>query len=138
MKLFAVLAAACALSPAFAQTTVGVSIGVNQPGVYGRINIGNVPPPAVVYTQPVVVTPTPVAVYQQPIYIYVPVVQQQNWSKYCRHYGACGQPVYFVKETWVRERHHRYHDDDDDDDDDDDRDRGGKKHKRHKGKHKDD
>lgn len=31
---------ACALAPAFAQTSVGVSIGINQPGVYGRIDIG--------------------------------------------------------------------------------------------------
>ena len=136
MKLLTIFAAtACALGPAFAQTNVGVSIGINQPGVYGRINIGNSPPPAVAYTQPVVVTPSPVAVYHQPIYIYVPVVQQQNWASYCQRYGACGQPVYFVKETWVRERHHRDHDDDDDDDDDD-RDHGGNKRKRHK--HKDD
>ena len=35
--------AACAITPAFAQTSVGVSIGINQPGVYGRINIGDVP-----------------------------------------------------------------------------------------------
>jgi len=136
MKLLAVFAAAvCALSPAFAQTNVGVSIGINQPGVYGRIDIGNYPPPVLVHAQPVIVAPSPVAVYQQPIYVYVPVVQQQNWGKYCRRYSACGQPVYFVKETWVRERHHRDHDSDDEDDD---RDHGRKKHQRHEGKHKDD
>lgn len=135
MKRLAILAAAvCALSSVSAQTNVGVSIGINQPGVYGRINIGNLAPPAVVYAQPVVVEPTPVAVVQQPIYIYVPVVQQQNWPRYCKRYGACGQPVYFVKETWVRERH--YHEHDRDDDDGDRRDR--KKHKKHKNKHKDD
>ena len=31
--------------PAFAQTNVGVSVAVSQPGVYGRIDIGNVPQP---------------------------------------------------------------------------------------------
>ncbi len=41
MKIFIAIAlAACTLSPAFAQANVGVSIGINQPGVYGRIDIG--------------------------------------------------------------------------------------------------
>lgn len=39
-KLVALALSACALAPAFAQTSVGVSIGINQPGVYGRIDIG--------------------------------------------------------------------------------------------------
>jgi hypothetical protein len=106
MKQFAVLAlAAYVAAPVFAGTNIGVSIGINQPGVYGRIDLGNYPPPAVVYSQPVVVAPTPVAVYQQPIYLYVPVVYQQDWGRYCGRYSACGQPVYFVQEQWVREHH---------------------------------
>jgi len=127
MKQLAALAlAVCAVTPAFAGTNVGVSIGINHPGVYGRIDIGNYPAPAVVYAQPVVVAPAPVAVYQQPIYLYVPVVYQQNWGRYCGRYNACGQPVYFVQEQWVRERYRQEyegqrgerrsrHDDEDDD-----------------------
>lgn len=108
MKRFAIAAAlvAATLSPAFAGTNVGVSIGINQPGVYGRIDIGNMPPPMVVYSQPIIIAPSPVAVYQQPIYLYVPPVQQSNWGRYCGRYGACGQPVYFVRDTWVREHYH--------------------------------
>lgn len=108
MKRIFVAAAlvAATLSPAFAGTNVGVSIGINQPGVYGRIDIGNMPPPVVVYSQPVVVSPSPVAVYQQPIYLYVPPVQQGNWARYCGRYRACGQPVYFVRDSWVREHYH--------------------------------
>lgn len=111
MKRFATAAAfACAsLSPAFAGTNVGVSIGINQPGVYGRIDLGNMPPPTVVYQQPVVIAPAPVAVYQQPIYLYVPPVQQANWGRYCGNYAACGQPVYFVHESWMREHGRREH-----------------------------
>lgn len=97
--------ALCAVVPAMAQTNVGVSVSVAQPGVYGRIDIGNMPPPPVVYAQPVVIVPTPVAVHRQPIYLYVPPGHQKNWSKHCRRYGACGQPVYFVQEAWVRERY---------------------------------
>lgn len=113
MKRLAALAITLAAAPAFAQTSVGVSIGIHQPGVYGRIDIGNFPPPPVIYPQPVVIVPTPVAVYQRPVYLYVPPGHQKNWGKYCGRYAACGQPVYFVQETWVRERYdERRHDDD--------------------------
>ncbi len=107
MKRIFVTAAlvAATLSPAFAGTSVGVSIGINQPGVYGRIDIGNMPAPMVVYSQPVIIAPSPVAVYQQPIYLYVPPMQQSNWGRYCGRYRACGQPVYFVRDSWVREQY---------------------------------
>ena len=101
--------AACALAgflpAASAQTSVGVSIGIYQPGVYGRIDIGNFPAPAVIYPQPIVVVPSPVAVVRRPIYLYVPPGHQKHWSKYCGRYGACDQPVYFVQEGWVREHY---------------------------------
>ena len=94
-----------ALAPALAQTNVGVSVGISQPGVYGRIDIGNFPQPRLVYPQPVVIMPSPMAAYQQPIYMYVPPGHQKNWAKHCARYNACGQPVYFVQENWVRERY---------------------------------
>ena len=110
MKTFAALAlAACAISPTFAQTNVGVSIGINQPGVYGRIDIGNYQQPRIVYPQPIVIVQSPVAVQQQPIYLYVPPGHQKNWAKHCARYNACGQPVYFVQEDWVRERYEEDH-----------------------------
>lgn len=86
-------------------TDVGVSISVMQPGVYGRIDIGNTAPPPVVYAQPMIITPGVVAVQRRPIYLYVPPGHQKNWRKYCGRYNACGQPVYFVQEGWVRERY---------------------------------
>ncbi len=104
-KFVAIALAACALAPAIAQTSVGVSIGVYQPGVYGRIDIGNYPQPRVLYPQPVIIAQPPVAVYQQPVYLYVPPGHQKNWAKHCSRYNACGQPVYFVREDWVRERY---------------------------------
>lgn len=104
-KLIAIALAACATTSIFAQTNVGVSIGINQPGVYGRINIGDFPQPRVVYPQPVVIVQTPTAVHRQPVYLYVPPGHQKNWGKHCGRYNACGQPVYFVQEDWVRERY---------------------------------
>ena len=105
----ALLACAGVSGPALAQTNVGVSIGINQPGVYGRINIGNYPQPVLVYPQPVIIAPAPVAVHRQPIYLYVPPGHQQNWGRYCNRYNACGQPVYFVQEQWVRDRYQHEH-----------------------------
>ncbi len=102
------LAAVFAATTASAQTSVGVSVSVNQPGVYGRIDIGNMPPPPVIYAKPVIYAPPPVRVVQEPLYLYVAPGHQKKWGKHCARYNACGQPVYFVKESWVRERHERY------------------------------
>jgi hypothetical protein len=102
---------------------------INQPGVYGRIDIGNFPPPAVIHAQPVIIAPAPVVVQQRPVYLYVPPGHQKNWSKHCGRYGACGQPVYFVQESWVRARYEEQHA----------HSGGGHgKGKKHKGKHGDD
>lgn len=126
----AVILASATLSSAFAGTNVGVSIGINQPGVYGRIDLGNMPPPAVVYAQPVVIAPAPIAVYQQPIYLYVPPAHQANWGRYCGQYAACGQRVYFVQESWVRDHPQRgYRDHDERDARNEGRGRHGNKHR---------
>jgi hypothetical protein len=110
MKALTVLTVAFVVAGAAeAQTQVGVSIGINQPGVYGRIDIGNYPPPAVILPQPVVIAPSPVAIHQRPIYLYVPPAHQHDWGRYCSSYRACGQPVYFVREDWVRERYDEEH-----------------------------
>ena len=102
-RLIALAQAAAAVGAAQAQPSV--SISVHQPGVWGRINIGGgLPPPLVVLPQPVLIAPPPVAVQRAPIYLYVPPMHQQNWRRYCGRYAACGQPVYFVQDRWVRER----------------------------------
>ena len=107
--ILALILAAVATASATAQTTVGVSIGINQPGVYGRINIGDVPQPALVLPQPVMVVPAPRYVERLPIYLYVPDVHQRDWRRHCGRYAACGQPVYFVRDQWVRERYEHEH-----------------------------
>jgi hypothetical protein len=105
-RILTLLLAAGAVASASAQ--VGVSIGINQPGVYGRINIG-VPAPALVLPTPVIISPPRVAVNRAPIYLYVPPEHQRNWGRYCGRYDACGQPVYFVRDDWVRDRYTHEH-----------------------------
>lgn len=111
MKSLALLAlavtVAAAATPAQAVTNIGVSIGINAPGQYGRIDIGNYPQAVLYPQQPVIHAPSPVAVYQQPIYLYVAPAHQSNWGRYCSVYGACGQPVQFVQEDWVRAEYGR-------------------------------
>jgi hypothetical protein len=106
-KTFVLLALATGISCANAQ--VGVSIGIHQPGLFGRINIGDAPRPEVVYAQPVVIAPQQYVERRQPIYLYVPPEHQRNWGRYCGAYSACGQPVYFVREQWVRDRYEHDH-----------------------------
>lgn len=96
-----------AFSTATAQTSV--SIGINRPGVYGRINIGDVPQPALYRAEPVIIAPPPVVVERRPVYLYVPPAHEQNWRRYCGQYSACGQPVYFVRDEWVQERYEQEH-----------------------------
>jgi len=89
-----------AAAPAHA-TDVGVSIGINQPGVYGRIDIGRFPQPAVILPQPVVIVQQPRPV--QPVYLHVPPGHRKKWKTYCGRYDACGVPVYFVQERWYQD-----------------------------------
>jgi hypothetical protein len=98
-RLLIVAALAAATVPALA-ANVGVSVNVGQPGFYGRIDIGDFPPPRLLYPEPVIVQPVPVGVVRQPIYLHVPPGHAKDWRKHCRKYNACGQPVYFVQEDW--------------------------------------
>jgi len=82
---------------------VGVSVSISEPGFYGRIDVGRVPQPAVIYPRPMIIEQQPVTVVRQPIYLRVPPGHERHWDKNCHRYGACGQPVYFVQDTWYRE-----------------------------------
>ncbi len=113
MKLKRSLFAALLLSAAAVPALAAVSIGIGEPGFYGRIDLGGGPPPQVINQAPVIIAPGPVAYPGSPIYLRVPYDHQRNWARYCGRYGACGQPVYFVHEDWYRNVYApRYHHDD--------------------------
>ena len=69
------------------------------PGVYGKVVLGNRPPPPLVYAQPVVAVPVVVTERMpiEPIYLHVPPGHARNWRKHCQEYNACNRPVYFVR-----------------------------------------
>ena len=104
-----------ALCGSASATDIGVSIGISQPGVYGRIDIGRFPQPVLMQSAPVIIQP--VRQRHEPVYMRVPPGHQKKWSKHCHSYNACGVPVYFVKEDWYQQnvmrgdRHEHGHDD---------------------------
>ena len=101
MKSFliaAAIAVATVATPALA-ADVGVSVSIGQPGFYGQIDIGDsYPPPRVIYRQPRVIERVPMD--RPPIYLRVPPGHAKHWSKNCHKYNACGERVYFVKDSW--------------------------------------
>lgn len=110
-QLLTTLAALATLvsTPAWSAVDVGVGITIREPGVYGRIELGNFPPPPVLYPQPVIIARPAVVVQQPPLYLYVPPGHAKNWGKHCGRYNACARQVYFVQENWVQERYEEKH-----------------------------
>ena len=100
--LLAIALVAPLCTPALA-TDLGVSVTVGQPGFYGRLDIGGYPPPQLIYQNPRYVQRVPAG--RPPIYLRVPPGHLKHWSKHCREYNACGEPVYFVRDDWY---HHEY------------------------------
>jgi hypothetical protein len=94
---------ALALHTAASAADVGVSVNISEPGFYGRIDIGRVPSPVLIYPQPVIIEQRPVNVMRQPIYLHVPPGHEKKWDKHCSRYNACGQPVFFVQDGWYRD-----------------------------------
>ena len=86
-------------APALA-ADVAVSLSIGQPGFYGQIDIGDYPPPQLIYRQPVMVER--VMIERPPIYLRVPPGHAKNWRKHCREYNACGERVYFVQNNWYQ------------------------------------
>jgi len=133
--LFAGVAAIATLSAPALAADIGVSITAGEPGFYGRIDVGDFAPPRLIYRRPVVIER--VVVVRQPIYLHVRPGHEKNWRKHCREYDACGQPVYFVRDSWYNDvyvAHYRdhgndrseHHDDRRDNDHGRDHDRGNK------------
>lgn len=76
---------------------VGVSVtGEVAPGVYGRVDVGNMAPP-VYYPQPMIISRPVHYVPVAPIYMNVPPGHARHWAKHCGRYHACNRPVYFVR-----------------------------------------
>lgn len=101
MKRFLIGAlASLFLTTAYA-ADVGISISLGQPGFFGQIDIGDYPPPRLIYAEPVIIEH--VVVVEQPIYLRVRPDHAKHWETYCSEYRACGQRVYFVEDSWYED-----------------------------------
>lgn len=96
---------------------LGVNVilsGELRPGLYGQVELGNGPRPAMVYDYPVVVREERVYRYAEPVYLHVPPAYISNWSHHCGYYHACGRHVYFVRsveyDNYYRDPHHHHYD----------------------------
>jgi len=111
--------AALALGAAVAHADVDIGVAIHgeiAPGVYGRVDLGGHPPPALVYAKPVIIEqPPPHVVVAEPVYLHVPPEHARAWRLHCHEYHACNRQVYFVKSreydpeyirAHERERHH--------------------------------
>lgn len=96
MKTFAAVAVAACVSAGCVVPVAGPAV-YSEPSVYGRVDIGNYPPP-LIYSQPLIIAPPRYSAPPPPVYLYVPPGHHQNWQQYCGQYNACGRPVYFVRE----------------------------------------
>ena len=105
MKRFLFVVALAAMTLPAMSADAGVSVQIGQPGFYGRIDVGGFPEPQLIYPQPVLIQPVPVGIVQEPVYLHVPPGHAKHWSKHCRQYNACGQPVYFVQDAWYRQEY---------------------------------
>ncbi len=83
--------------------SAGVTVNIGQPGFYGRLDIGGFPQPALLHPQPTVIYRQPTAM--EPLYLRVPPGHARHWRRYCQRYGACGVPVYFVRDDWYEQRY---------------------------------
>ena len=93
------LLAALAAAPVLG-ADVNVAVTIGDPRYYGRIDIVGYPQPQLLYPEPVLIQPAPASVAVQPIYVRVPSGHAKDWKKQCKKYKLCGQPVYFVQDTW--------------------------------------
>ncbi len=100
MKRLLLAACSIGMSSAVLAVDVGLSITVGQPGFYGRIDIGNIAAPRLIFEKPTLIVALAAGVRPQPVYLHVPLGHAKKWDKHCHTYNACGQPVYFVQNDW--------------------------------------
>lgn len=95
-KLISAALLMAAAASASAQT---VDLQLGGSGYYGRIDLGNLGAPPLIYQQPQWINQT-VRYEGAPSYMRVPPGHAKNWRKHCSRYNACNRPVYFVQDSW--------------------------------------
>lgn len=79
-----------------------IDIPLGSSSYFGRIDLGNLSRPPVIYQEPIFAQRPDNYRTVQPQYLRVPPGHAKKWSKHCSRYNACGQPVYFVQDSWYQ------------------------------------
>lgn len=98
--------AACSSSTVAQAADIGVSVSISQPGIYGRVDLGRFPQPAIFVQRPVIVHRG--GGWREPVHMWVPPGHRQNWDRHCGRYRACGSPVYFVRDSGYAQQVRRH------------------------------
>ena len=99
LSLTAVCCSICLFFVA-APAQASTSIIVDEPGFYGRLDLGGYPSPRLMYPDAIIIDR--VASPPPPAYLRVPPGHAKKWAKHCHRYNACGQPVFFVDDEWYK------------------------------------
>lgn len=94
------IAAALLVSAASGAMAQNIDIHIGGSGYYGRIDLGNLGRPPVIYQEPMIIERVVGYQRMEPMYLRVPPGHAKKWSKHCRAYNACGRQVYFVRDEW--------------------------------------
>ena len=97
--LLALVLAGCSFFTA-GSASASTSIIVDEPGFYGRLDLGGYPSPRLLYPEAVIIDRVPAMA--PPVYMRVPPGHAKKWAKHCHRYNACGQPVLFVDDDWYQ------------------------------------
>jgi hypothetical protein len=113
-RILAVAVLVTAYPEAFA-ADVGIAKDIGQASYYGRLDITGDAYPEVIDRQPIVAAPTgPETEYRHPTYLRVRPGHIKHWLKHCGEYGACREPVLFVRDDWYQREYLRTHKNDPD------------------------
>lgn len=98
--LFGAVMLAATMAQPVQAVDVGLSLSIGQPGFYGRLDIGDYPPPKLLYRQPVLIGRGDM--HREPVYLHVPPGHAKSWRRHCGKYNACDEQVYFVQDSWYQ------------------------------------
>ena len=89
-----------ALLGLFVATLTSSAHAETDVGIYGRLDLKDLPKPDVIAAKPIKATSSFLSVFNRAAYVHVRPGDEQHWARHCKEYDACTTPVLFVTENW--------------------------------------
>jgi hypothetical protein len=85
-------------------STAALAADARDATFFGRVDLSQALRPEVINARPVQVAHSPPgSAPAAATYLHVRPGEERRWAAHCKAYGACGLPVYFVRESWYRD-----------------------------------